>query len=138
MIALASITIQCAKAIASDPDLLNRASAIRLESRLLVKGTLSSIPFFLLSDVKSIFESGAEPRPGPPSGGLMVIEALYLILIQDNIVSEGEAAYMRRCLNWMGDHQGLGQAKVLSGAMDMRPKLSIEDAHTIIWVGIAL
>ena len=68
----------------------------------------------------------------------MILPPLYLILIQDNIISEGEAAYMRRCLVWMSEYHGLGQAKVLSGATDMRPKLSIEDAHTIIWVGMAL
>lgn len=138
MIILASIATQCAKALPTHAEFLERASTLRSQAREIIKGLLSSLPFFLLANVSSVFQDGAEPRPGPPLGGLLILQPLYLVLIQDNIISEGEAAYMRRCLDWMGDYQGLGQAKVLSGATDMRPKLSVEDAHTIVWVGMAL
>lgn len=135
---LAAITIRCAAALPSENNIAAIASRLKLEVRPIVDQMLASIPYFLLADVWSAFrDPPGKLEPRPPVGGILCMHPIYITLLQSEVVSKEIAKYLRGCLKWMSDWQGMGQARVLVEDPGSTIKLNVSDAHTIVWAGMA-
>jgi hypothetical protein len=105
-----------------------------------ITDVLASVPFFLLKNVKHAFSFSEQPKPlhpGPPVGGLLAMHPLFMLTEMDRVVRPDMIRYLRACLNWMDEWQGIGQARWL-GQGQPGPFRSIADAHTIVWAGMAM
>ncbi|KAL2847843.1 hypothetical protein BJY01DRAFT_163826 [Aspergillus pseudoustus] len=90
----------------------------------LVKDILASIPYHLAKDLSAVDMSSSttsglrtSPTPAPgvgrPVGGLLLLHPLY-VLSSCTIVPPSVQMYVRKCLAWIGEHMGIGQATVMS------------------------
>jgi hypothetical protein len=93
----------------------------------LVHEILASIPYHLAKDLSAVgtmspsapgglrtsSTSTSAPGVGRPVGGLLLLHPLY-VLSSCTIVPTSVQAYVLKCLAWIGEHMGIGQATVMS------------------------
>jgi hypothetical protein len=81
-----------------------------LVADFLVEGMLSSIPFHLAEDVHAL--SGGF-NPGRATGGLLLMHSIF-VTSKLTIVDAHVREYLRECLEWIGEHMGIGQASTFA------------------------
>lgn len=83
----------------------------------LVEDMAASIPYHLAENLQEFFselETGTGvTQPGRSLGGLLLIHPLYVISNM-SFVPESMRVYVKRCLEWIGNNMGLGQAILLA------------------------
>ncbi|KIW46773.1 uncharacterized protein PV06_02411 [Exophiala oligosperma] len=106
------------------------------EAQKLTGKMLSSIPYLLLRDPKSVISGPREfQEPGRPFGGLLLMHPLY-VATKVSVVPAPVQAHMSKCLAWIGRHMNIGQATLLSMASNPVPAQFVVDGHTLLWAGM--
>jgi hypothetical protein len=138
---------------------LNQADAVPLweqQSRVLIDDILASIPYHLANDPREYLDaiaSGTTPLIGRPVGGLLLLHPLY-VLASCSIVPDPIKDYVRRCLGWIGQYMGIGQARLMSKVsyfkirkkhrpdflqgIENMPFQQMAEGHVLIWAGMLL
>ncbi|KAL4802572.1 hypothetical protein BDV18DRAFT_163974 [Aspergillus unguis] len=111
------------------------------QSSILINDMIASIPYHLAKDPKqyliSIVSRSGAPAVGRHVGGLLLLHPLY-VLSTCSVVPASTQSYVRRCLAWIGEHMGIGQAKVMSQGYDNIPFQQMAEGHVLIWAGMLL
>jgi hypothetical protein len=86
-------------------------------ANLVVEDMLASIPYHLADNLQ-VFLSHSDSEqeitnPGRILGGLLLMHPLY-VTSQMAFLPATMREYMQRCLIWIGEHMGIGQATVLA------------------------
>ncbi len=132
------MAIRCKNTLPDQEDISAIASRLIREVRPIVADMLASIPSFLLCNVEDVLNGEQECfQPGPPAGGILLMYPIFILSIHQEILTESERAYLKGCLKWMARWHGLGQAEVLAGDPGTLERVSVPEAHTIIWAGMA-
>lgn len=83
----------------------------------LIDGILSSIPFHLVEDLHSfsryVHNSTSIKNPGRAVGGLLLMHSISITSHLD-IVNHPTQNYLKRCLGWIAENLGIGQASILA------------------------
>jgi hypothetical protein len=82
-------------------------------AHLIVEDMLASVAYHLADNLQDFLTSTEITNPGRVLGGLLLMHPLYIssqMLFLDKSMRE----YMLRCLGWIGEHMGIGQATVLA------------------------
>lgn len=83
----------------------------------LIDGMLASIPFHLVEDLHSfsrgMHTSTSIKNPGRAVGGLLLMHSISITLHLD-IVNFSTQEYLKRCLQWIAENMGIGQASILA------------------------
>lgn len=83
----------------------------------LVDGMLSSIPFHLIEDLhgfsREVHTSTSIKNPGRAVGGLLLMHSIFITSHLD-IVNQPTQDYLKRCLGWIAQNMGIGQASILA------------------------
>ncbi|KAL2833573.1 hypothetical protein BJY01DRAFT_225053 [Aspergillus pseudoustus] len=78
---------------------------------------ISSIPYYLAEDVQAFLrqEQGKQEirDPGRTAGGLLLMHPLYVLSRLSTVFPEMQD-YFKRCLAWIGDRMGIGQASLFA------------------------
>lgn len=111
---LLDILVRCTRRLPTvdEGDIL----ALQQRADMLVAAIVASIPYHLAQDPMA-FIGAMERRdgvcPARPVGGLLLLHPLF-VTVHCSLVSTPLKAYFRRCLCWIGQHMGIGQATLLS------------------------
>ncbi|KAJ5725095.1 uncharacterized protein N7483_006452 [Penicillium malachiteum] len=93
--------------------------ADRLEVSNLVEDMLASIPYHLSEDLQVFLRERHEhteiTNPGRSVGGLLLMHPIYLAAYLDIIPSD-RRLYFKKCLVWIAQRMGVGQAAFLAQA----------------------
>lgn len=93
----------------------------------LIDGVLSSIPFHLVEDLHrfqhDINTSPSIKNPGRAVGGLLLMHSIS-IASHLGIVDDLTQKYLKRCLNWIAENMGIGQAAILARVSSISSALS--------------
>lgn len=93
------------------PDMENEVAAS------LIDGMLSSIPFHLTEDLHSfsreVHNSTSIKNSGRAVGGLLLMHSISVTSHLD-IVNHPTQKYLKRCLEWIAENMGIGQASILA------------------------
>ena len=119
----------------------------------LIAAMTASIPFHLAGDVSEYLagaKTGGRPvAPGKVAGGLLLLHPLYAAA-RCPLVTLAERQYFGRCLKWIGDNMGIGQASLLADSITLEfcdangviePELPFQkmgEGHILIWAGMLL
>lgn len=83
----------------------------------LVEGILSSIPYHLTEDLHEFVQDVNTERviqnPGKIAHGLLLMHPIHVVSSLPTVDPEVKQ-YMKRCLMWIGDHLGIGQASLMA------------------------
>jgi hypothetical protein len=83
----------------------------------LIDGMLASIPFHLVEDLHSfsreMHTSTSIKNPGRAVGGLLLMHSIS-ITSHLEIVNHTTKKYLKRCLQWIAENMGIGQAAILA------------------------
>ncbi|KAL3459651.1 hypothetical protein BJX64DRAFT_264482 [Aspergillus heterothallicus] len=77
---------------------------------------IASIPYFLAEDVQAFLRqtgTKAISNPGRTAGGLLLMHPLYILTELPTVLPELRE-YFKRCLEWIGERMGIGQASLFS------------------------
>ncbi|KAL3482776.1 hypothetical protein BJX62DRAFT_231450 [Aspergillus germanicus] len=104
----------------------------------LVDDILASIPYHLANDLSAWPSHITNISTGrrPPMGGLLLFHPLY-VLSSCTIVPPSVQMHVRKCLAWIGEHMGIGQATVMS-KLCQYPIPGDGRGHVLTWAGILL
>ena len=87
------------------------------QAQQLATDIAASIPFHLIRNPEALLLGPSAPTdgfvPGRAAGGLLMLHPLWVITISSSISDEMRSR-MRKCLAWIGDNMGIGQAITLS------------------------
>ncbi|KAI2624308.1 hypothetical protein GGR54DRAFT_655075 [Hypoxylon sp. NC1633] len=128
------------------PDLEVRAQHV-------VANMVASIPYHLaydLSEYLRLVENGASSiPPNRPIGGLLLLHPLYAAA-RCLVVPISSRIYLSKCLSWIGQNMGIGQATMLGesarlAVADLKgleastlPFQEMSEGHILIWAGMLL
>ncbi|PWY86692.1 hypothetical protein BO70DRAFT_287877 [Aspergillus heteromorphus CBS 117.55] len=105
-----------------------------------INDMLSSIPYHLCEDLPSFLrdlESSSGIRgPGRAVGGLLLMHPIFA-LSQLNVVLPDTKEYLRRCLEWISVHMGIGEAARLAKAEEIDMQ-NLGSGCMIVWMGFLL
>lgn len=120
------IIIRCIKIVHAD----SAPTQEQKKADELVKYILASIPYHLSADPKdylqAILSGSGLIKAGRPVGGLLLLHPLF-VGARLSILSVETRNYMNRCLAWMGENMGIGQATLLSNVR-LRVKIDLEES----------
>lgn len=89
-----------------------RTAGYASQAEALAEGIAASIPFHLTSNLAGHMH--ASPMEiGRPIGGLLLLHPLN-VLVNSTSISQEMRDYAGRCLKWIGENMGIGQASVLA------------------------
>lgn len=112
-----NVIMDCYNRIRTFPEQVDISPMIYGEIAELTEGILSSIPYVLSKDLQGFLDGSTRGRPalipGRPVGGLLLMHTLYMVSVLP-IIEPKVQIYLRNCLEWVGDHMGIGQATILS------------------------
>ncbi|KAK9482634.1 hypothetical protein V1527DRAFT_454858 [Lipomyces starkeyi] len=135
-----NIIISCHRRI-NNPDSLEIAARVYLDVTSLTEEVVSSIPYLLAVDLQSFVENGTAGTPpivpGRPVGGLLSMHTLY-VLATLPIAETKLKLYTKKCLAWIGDEMGIGQAAILSKCTTMDQLDYATESRVIIWAGMLI
>ncbi|KAL4793011.1 hypothetical protein BDV19DRAFT_380484 [Aspergillus venezuelensis] len=111
------------------------------QAAILINDMIASIPYQLAKHPEEYLVTIAS-RVGAPAlgryvGGLLLLHPLY-VLSTCQIVPVETKIYVRRCLDWIGEYMGIGQATVTSKGYDDIPFQQMAEGHVLIWAGMLL
>ncbi|KAM0257702.1 hypothetical protein ACHAQJ_004268 [Trichoderma viride] len=126
---------------------------LQKRARSIVSDIIASIPYHLAFDIEeylSLVQTGDSfIPPNRPIGGLLLLHPLYESA-KCYIVPRDIRLYFIRCLTWIGEHMGIGQASLLARCINSRmddvhplrdpefPFLGMSEGHVLIWAGMLL
>jgi hypothetical protein len=113
---LVEILLHCAEQLG----LLDLLPNFNCQAQALTDGIVASIPFHLARDPGEFLHtvlSGVDSviSVGRPVGGLLLLHPLY-VATRSSILPLALRNYLSECLEWIGQHMGIGQATLLSKA----------------------
>jgi hypothetical protein len=133
------------------PDLDVKAKAKDIAASL-----VASVPFLLASNVDEYLRhvnAGASPPQTTNRlvGGLLLIHPLYSVAANPSVPLTTRQ-YCRRCLDWISEHMGIGQAALLARSLDLDaargsarpepdprlPYQNMSENNSLIWAGMLL
>jgi hypothetical protein len=85
-------------------------------AHLIVEDMLASVPYHLVENLQVLLrdsESTEINNPGRVLGGLLLVYPLF-VTSRMRFLDKGMREYMLRCLAWIGEYMGIGQATVLA------------------------
>ncbi|KAF2108886.1 hypothetical protein BDV96DRAFT_254873 [Lophiotrema nucula] len=105
----------------------------------LVEDIFASIPYHLTDNLPAFVDgmrTSEQIQPGKHLGGLLLMHPLYVVA---NLSSLGPEVrrYARRCLEWIGENHGLGQATLLARRSDLDREY-LSSGLMLIWSGFAM
>jgi hypothetical protein len=77
---------------------------------------IASIPYLLTEDVQAFLRQGAThdiSNTGRAAGGLLLMHQLYALSKLPTVFPETQE-YFKRCLGWIGERMGIGQASLFA------------------------
>lgn len=111
---LLDLIFKCSKRLHEDENQLLKE---RTHAEIFARKIISCIPFHLVQDPGSVLQehnSGYNALSvGRPLGGLLIMHPLH-IGSKSSVVPESLQDHMRKCLAWIGENMGIGQARLLS------------------------
>jgi hypothetical protein len=126
---------------------------LQKRAQTIVSDIIASIPYHLAFDVKeylSLVQTGVSfIAPNRPIGGLLLLHPLYESA-KCYIIPRDVRLYFTRCLTWIGEHMGIGQASLLARCINSRmddvhplhdpefPFQGMSEGHVLIWAGMLL
>ncbi|KAL2844091.1 hypothetical protein BJY01DRAFT_264094 [Aspergillus pseudoustus] len=115
--------------------------ACRHEASQKIDEIAASVPYHLVKDLDeymrvAISHEGA-PTRGRAVGGLLLLHPLY-VLSTCSVVPLATQEYARKCLGWIGQKMGIGQATVMSRGDQRIPFWEMAEGHVLIWAGMLI
>ncbi|KAL2859229.1 hypothetical protein BJX68DRAFT_226018 [Aspergillus pseudodeflectus] len=119
-----------------EPEASDRARYTRDLINLLCD-IVASIPYFLTEDVQAFLRQDAThdiSNPGRAAGGLLLMHELYALSQLPTVFPEMQE-YFKRCLGWIGERMGIGQASLFAKDADIG-KEYVTSGCVIIWAAL--
>lgn len=105
--------------------------ALQARVEKLVADVIASIPYHLAYDVGDYLRCIQSQRPdiisNRPFSGFLLLYPLFEAA-KCHIVPYADRLYLLRCLSWIGEHMGIGQASLLSACVNRR----INETHPLL------
>lgn len=122
-------------------------------SGIIIADLIASVPYHLTLDVhdypKQVKTAAAFIPPNRPIGGLLLLHPLYACA-KCEIVPRHIRLYLTRCLVWIAEYMGIGQARLLAKCINRRmdevhplsdpefPFQTVSEGHILVWAGMLL
>ncbi|KAH8810998.1 hypothetical protein F5884DRAFT_876054 [Xylogone sp. PMI_703] len=120
---------------------------------IIVADVIASIPYHLALNVhdyaRLVKTTAAFIPPNRPIGGLLLLHPLYTCA-KCEIVPHHIRLYLSRCLAWIAEYVGIGQARLLAKSINERmdeahplsdplfPFQTVSEGHILVWAGMLL
>lgn len=156
---LLDILISLSSRINGTPQ-IDTMTRLERQAHILINDIIASIPYHLTDNVhdyeQMIRSSNGSPHTGRAVGGLLLLHPLF-VLATCSIVPSPIHTYVTKCLAWIGENMGIGQATLMSKVIPppsilpfkyltlssvqgytSLPFQEMAEGHVLIWAGMLL